>query len=126
MRRTFRQLIPLYFLIAIQIACQEVPLSDLKKEAQEVIEEAKVKAEKWGELSQEELQEIWAIEYQTTKVTASDLTELDEKLNQLGEERWDCYHVSDDREGKVFYFKRQKSSAVRYLTGLLKLGSLAF
>ena len=101
-------------------------MSDLKKEAQEVIEEAKVKAEKWGELSQEELQEIWAIEYQTTKVTASDLTELDEKLNQLGEERWDCYHVSDDREGKVFYFKRQKSSAVRYLTGLLKLGSLAF
>ena len=99
-------------------------MSDLKEEAQEAFEDAKVKAEEWRELSQEELQEIWAIEYQTIKMTASELTELDEKLNQLGEERWDCYHVSED--GKVFYFKRQKSSAVRYLTGLLKLGSLAF
>ncbi len=126
MRPTFKKLIPLYFLIAIPVACKETPLNDLKKGAQEAMEDAKVKAREWRELSEEELQKIWAMEYKTIKVTHSDLTELDEKLNELGKERWDCYHVSEDREGKVFYLKRRKSNAVRYLTDLLRLGSLAF
>ena len=126
MRPTFKKLIPLYFLIAIPVACKETPLNDLKKGAQEAMEDAKVKAREWRELSEEELQNIWAIEYKTIKVTDSDLTELDEKLNELGKERWDCYHVSEEREGKVFYLKRRKSNAVRYLTDLLRLGSLAF
>ena len=126
MRPTFKKLIPWYFLIAIPVACKETPLNDLKKGAQEAMEDAKVKAREWRELSEEELQKIWAIEYKTIKVTQSDLTELDKKLNELGKERWDCYHVSEDREGKVFYLKRRKSNAVRYLTDLLRLGSLAF
>ena len=126
MRLTFKQLIPLYFLLAISIACKETSLNDLKKGAQEAIEDAKVKAKEWQELSEEELQKIWAIEYKTIKVAHSDLTELEEKLNKLGEERWDCYHVSEDREGKVLYLKRRKTNAARYLTDLLRLGSLAF
>ena len=74
----------------------------------------------------EELQEIWAIEYKTIKVTHSDLAAMDEQLNELGQERWDCYHVSEDGEGKVFYFKRGKSNAIAYLTNLLRVGSIAF
>ena len=126
MRLTFKKLIPLYLLLAIPIACKEAPLNDLKKGAQEAIENAKVKAREWQELSEEELQRIWAIEYKTIKVAHSDLTELEEKLNKLGKERWDCYHVSEDREGKVLYLKRRKTNAARYLTDLLRLGSLAF
>ena len=125
MRLTFKKLVPLSFLLAIPIACTEAPLEDLKKGAQEAIEDAKVKAKEWQELSEEELQRIWAIEYKTIK-TDSDLTELKEKLNELGKERWDCFHVSEDREGRVLYLKRRKTNAVRYLTDLLRLGSWAF
>ncbi len=119
-------LISVCFLIAISVGCQEAPLNDLKESAQEAIENAQTKAKELRELSAEELQEIWAIEYKTIKVTHSDLAAMDEQLNELGQERWDCYHVSEDAEGKVFYFKRRKSNAIAYLTNLLRVGSIAF
>ncbi len=101
-------------------------MDDLKGSAQDAIEDAREKARALRELSAEELQEIWAIEYKTIEVTHSDLAALDEQLNELGQERWDCYHVSEDGQGKVFYFKRGKSNAIAYLTNLLRLGSIAF
>ncbi len=119
-------LISVCFLIAISVGCQEAPLKDLKEGAQEAIEDAQTKAKELRELSAEELQEIWAIEYKTIKVTHSDLAAMDEQLNELGQERWDCYYVSEDAEGKVFYFKRRKSNAIAYLTNLLRVGSIAF
>ncbi len=119
-------LISVCLLIAISVGCQEAPLNDLKGGAQEAIEDARTKAKELQELSAKELQEIWAIEYKTIKVTHSDLAATDEQLNELGQERWDCYHVSEDGEGKVFYFKRGKSNAIAYLTNLLRVGSIAF
>jgi len=119
-------LISVCLLIAISVGCQEAPLNDLKGGAQEAIEDARTKAKELRELSAEELQEIWAIEYKTIRVRHSDLATLDEQLNELGQERWDCYHVSEDGEGRVFYFKRGKSNAIAYLTNLLRLGSIAF
>ncbi len=119
-------LISVCLLIAISVGCQEAPLNDLKGGAQEAIEDARTKAKELRELSAEELQEIWAIEYKTIRVMHSDLATLDEQLNELGQARWDCYHVSEDGEGKVFYFKRGKSNAIAYLTNLLRVGSIAF
>ena len=119
-------LISVCFLIAISVGCQEAQLNDLKEGAQEAIEDARTKAKELRELSAEELQAIWAIEYKTIEVTHSDLAALDEQLNELGQERWDCYHVSEDGEGKVFYFKRGKSNAIAYLSNLLGLGLIAF
>jgi hypothetical protein len=119
-------LISVCFLIAISVGCQEAPLNDLKGGAQEAIEDARTKAKELQELSAKELQEIWAIEYKTIEVMHSDLAALDEQLNELGQERWDCYHVSEDGEGRVFYFKRGKSNAIAYLTNLLRVGSIAF
>ncbi len=101
-------------------------MDDLKGSAQEAIEDAREKARALRELSAEEFREIWAIEYKTIEVTHTDLAALDEQLNELGQERWDCYHVSETGEGKVFYFKRGKSNAMAYLTNLLRLGSIAF
>ncbi len=119
-------LISVCFMIVISVGCQEAPLNDLKGGAQEAIEDAQAKAKELRELSAKELQEIWAIEYKTIKVTHSDLAAMDEQLNELGQKRWDCYHVSEDAEGKVFYFKRGKSNAIAYLTNLLRVGSIAF
>ena len=120
------KLIPLCVLLAVSVGCQESQLNDLRGSAQEVIEEARTRAQELGELSAEELQEIWAIEYKTLEVTHADLAALDEQLNALGEERWECYHVSQDGQGKIFYFKRRKSTAIANLTNLLRFGSIAF
>ncbi len=78
------------------------------------------------ELSAEELQELWAIEYTSLEVAHSDLAGVDDLLNEMGRERWDCYHVGENGQGRVFYFKRNKSNATAYLTNLLRLGSIAF
>ena len=120
------KLIPLGLLLAISVGCQRVPLNDLREGAQDVIEGARAKAQELGELSAEELQEMWAIEYKTLEVTHRDFAGLDEQLNALGQERWDCYHVSEDGQTKVFYFKRRKSNAIANLTNLLRFGSIAF
>ena len=101
-------------------------MNDLRGGAQDVIESARTKAQELGELSAEELQEIWAIEYKTLAVTPTDLAALDEQLNGLGQERWECYHVSEDGQVQVFYFKRRKSNAITNLTNLLRFGSIAF
>ena len=120
------KLIPLCLLLVMSVGCQEAPLNDLKGGARDVIEGARTKAQELGELSAEELQAIWAIEYKTLEVTHADLAALDEQLNALGQERWECYHVSEDGQGQVFYFKRGQSNAIAYLTNLLRFGSIAF
>ncbi len=119
-------LICVCFLIVISVGCQEAPLNDLKGGAQDVIEGARTRAQELRELSAEELQEIWAIEYKTLEVTHTDFLALDEQLNALGQERWEWYHVSEDGDDKVFYFKRRKSIAIANLTNLLRVGSIAF
>ncbi len=120
------KLLPLSLLLALSVGCQEGSLNDLRGGAQDVLEGARTRAQELRELSAEELQEIWAIEYKTLEVTHTDLVALDEQLNALGQERWECYHVSEDGEDKVFYFKRRKSNAIANLTNLLRVGSIAF
>ena len=114
------------FMTALSVGCQRAPLTDLRGEAQEVIEGARIRADELRELSAEELQELWAIEYTSLEVAHSDLPGLDDLLNEMGRERWECYHVSENGQGRVFYFKRNKSNVTAYLTNLLRLGSIAF
>ena len=119
-------LIALGVALAFAAGCREAPLDDLRGGAQEVLDDARNRVEAIGELSTEELREIWAIEYRTVVVADADLATLDERLNALGRERWDCYHVSEEADGTVFYLKRQKSNALAHLTNVLRLGAIAF
>ena len=114
------------FVTALSVGCQQTPLTDFRGDAQKVVEGARVRADEWRELSAEELQELWAIEYTSLEVAHSDLAGVDDLLNELGRERWECYHVSENGHGRVFYFKRNKSNATAYLTNLLRLGLIAF
>ena len=119
-------LIPLLAVLALVPGCREASLDDLRGDAQDVLDGARNRAQAIGELSADELSEIWAIEYRTLLVPHADLGTLDETLNALGQERWECYHVSDEPQGKMFYFKRPKSTAVANLTHLLRLGAFVF
>ncbi|MCY3844794.1 MAG: hypothetical protein OXH69_14780 [Acidobacteria bacterium] len=119
-------LIALCVALGCAAGCQQAPLDELRGGAQEVLDDARNRVEAIGELSTEELREIWAIEYRTVVVADADMATLDERLNVLGQERWDCYHVSEEEDGTVFYFKRRKSNALAHLTNLLRLGAIAF
>ena len=119
-------LIALVVALGLAAGCQQAPLDDLRGGAQEVLDDARNRVEAIGELSTEELREIWAIEYRTVVVADADMATLDERLNALGQERWDCYHVSEQEDGTVFYLKRRKSNALAHLTNLLRLGAIAF
>jgi hypothetical protein len=117
-------------LIAVSVTlfagCQPAPLTDLREDALEVVEGARIRAGELRELSAEELQELWAIEYTSLEVALSDLAEVDDLLDELGRERWECYHVSENERARVFYFKRNKSTLTAHLTSLLRLGAIAF
>ncbi|MCY4025836.1 MAG: hypothetical protein OXH75_05925 [Acidobacteria bacterium] len=119
-------LIALFVALGVAAGCQQAPLDDLRGGAQEVLDDARNRVEAIGDLSTEELREIWAIEYRTVFVADADMATLDERLNALGQERWDCYHVSEEEDGTVFYLKRRKSNALAHLTNLLRLGAIAF
>ena len=123
MRTALISLLPVLVLAA---GCREASLDDLRGEAQDVLDEARNRAQALGELSADEMSEVWAIEYRTLLVPNADLGTLDEQLNVLGQERWECYHVSDEVQGKMFYFQRPKSTAITNLTQLLRLGSVVF
>ena len=126
MKATGKQLIFVCLLLTFPAACEEAQLSDLEKEAKEAVEQAKVRAKQWGQLSEEEIQKLWAIEYKSIRVTDTHLATLDEKLNELGQERWECYHVSEDEQGRVLFLKRRGTNTLRYVSDLLRLGALAF
>ncbi len=124
--KKMRTMLIAVFMTALSVGCQPAPLTDLREDAQEVIEGARTRADELRELSAEELQELWAIEYKSLEVAQSDLAGVDDLLNEMGRERWECYHVSENGQGRVFYFKRNKSNATAYLTNLLRLGLIAF
>ena len=119
-------LIPVLAVLALAAGCRDASLAELRGDAQDVLDEARNRAQAIGELSADELSEIWAIEYRTLLVPEADLGTLDEQLNALGQERWECYHVSEESQGKRFYFKRPKSTAISNLTHLLRLGRVVF
>lgn len=114
------------FVCGLCVGCQEIPLPAASEDARQVLERARATADEMRELSAEELQELWAIEYTSLEVAQADLGRVDEMLNEIGQERWDCYHVGDSEQGRVFYFKRNKTNAATYLTNLLRVGALAF
>ena len=110
----------------LSVACQGAQAPDFLGDAQEVIEGARTRAGELRDLSSEELRELWAIEYTSLEVAEADLSRVDELLNEMGQDRWDCYHVGDSGQGRVFYFKRNKTNAATYLTNLFRLGAVAF
>ena len=120
------KLLALSFVMVMSSGCTEIPLDDLRDDARDVIEDARTRAVELGELSAEEIGALWAVEYKTVEAATDDLAALDAQLNQLGQDRWECYHVSEEGERRVFYFKRRKSNAISYLTNLLKVGAITF
>jgi len=67
----------------------------------------------------EDWNNINAWEYKVVTVDKKQVADnpaiLQETLNEVGKQRWDCFHVSDGSTGTTFYMKRQKKSYMKSL-----------
>ncbi len=113
-------------LVMLSTGCQQDPLAELREGAQGILDDARTRANDVRALSAAELEALWAIEYMSLEVADTDVRDVDERLNAMGRERWECYHVSEHEQGRIFYFKRRTSNAAAYLTNLLRAGAIAF
>ena len=52
-------------------------------------------------------------EYKITAFGGKAPEEMERELNQLGNERWQCFWVDNAGKQKVFYFKRTKMSFIQ-------------
>ena len=63
----------------------------------------------------EDWNNINAWEYQVISVESTQAATLQEKLNEVGKQRWECFHVSNGDAATTFYMKRQKKSYMKSL-----------
>lgn len=76
--------------------------------------EGRNKAEQAIEWMREDISNIGRWEYRIERIESSDDSFIEQKLNALGLERWQCYQVLEDKTGALRVFlKRPKQSVVR-------------
>jgi hypothetical protein len=89
---------------------QETQETDYWQKARELYQQAKESGEqvpedvkKWVK---EDVDKIGTWEYKVVTLDEADPGQLEEELNRLGKERWNCFWVDRREEGPVMYFKR--------------------
>ncbi len=83
--------------------------------AKDVIGKSKETAGKAADWTEDDLRKIGAWEYKVARFEDLSDEALQEELNELGAERWECYWVEETADGPRFYFKKTKRSYLRYL-----------
>mgnify|MGYP003972806361 FL=1 len=61
----------------------------------------------------EDIENMGDWEYKIVAFGGKASTEMEKELNQLGNERWQCFWVEPSGKDKVFYFKRTKKSYIQ-------------
>gem|GEM_PF-3014378 len=127
---------PLIFLFALPfflVTCSnqaEKQIDEVTQKAKDKIEQLSRKAKPLQndvrQLTDEQIAKLWAVQYKTVELSASDAAEIDSVLNKYGADRWDCYHVERTGETWYFFFKRRKKSALRSLPYIEHLEWLSF
>ncbi len=59
---------------------------------------------------QEDLEKIGDWEYKVVELRSQKSAEIEENLNKMGEERWECFFVRETKNSITLMFKRQKIS----------------
>jgi len=71
----------------------------------------------------EDIENMGDWEYKIVAFGGKAHEEMEKELNQLGNERWQCFWVEPSGKNKVFYFKRTKKSYIQKIPAgdLLKI-----
>ena len=54
-----------------------------------------------------------AWEYKIVKVDTSDLANTEKRLNELGKDNWECFHVAARGDSEFMYFKKPAKSFLK-------------
>ena len=88
-------------------------LDNLKKLYDEKVESGKEATSNTKNWVKGDIENIGDWEYKIVAFGKKAPTELEKELNQLGNERWQCFWVEATGKDKVFYFKRTKMSYIQ-------------
>lgn len=89
-------------------------INDLYQQALASGDTVKQNVSDWTE---EDYKKIGAWEYKVARLTVRPPTALEEELQKLGDDRWECYWVDElegDDSSNYFYFKRKKRSYLEF------------
>ena len=62
---------------------------------------------------QEDFSNLNAVEYKILQTTMTDVEEFETQMNELGKNRWECFHVQERDGTTTFFFKKPKRSYMR-------------
>lgn len=103
-------LLPLLFHFDFSLAeenSQEPSYWDkIKKKLEDAKSDNKELSEKAKEWIKEDIKKIGDWEYKVVNIKYESIDELENKLNELGNERWECFWVEKKEVVVVFIFKR--------------------
>lgn len=71
----------------------------------------------------EDWNKMGAWEYKVIALEGMSPTEMESKLNELGAQRWECFHVASSPNGQTMYFKKHAKSYLKHvpLKDMMKL-----
>ena len=61
----------------------------------------------------EDIRNMNALKYKVVKVPMDDLEALEQRLNDLGKLRWDCFHAVEKDGSTVLFFKKERRSILK-------------
>ena len=85
-------------------------LKGAKEKYAETVGDGKKLTGKSKEWLLKDIENIGDWEYKVESYGPEQAKEVEEKLNALGKERWQCFWVESNKKQKTFYFKRTKLS----------------
>jgi hypothetical protein len=112
-------LLPLLFslvLFPLNIYCAEENNHELsyweqiKKKFEEAKSDDKELSKQAKEWIEEDIKKIGDWEYKVLNIKHDDIDKLEQKLNELGNERWECFWMEKKEKEFLLFFKRPKLS----------------
>jgi hypothetical protein len=61
----------------------------------------------------DDIRNMGAFEYKVITLDGRDPARVEKQLNELGQQRWECFHVTGEGEQMVFYLKKDRRSYLK-------------
>jgi hypothetical protein len=106
-------MIPAPLFAAEEVSEESSYWDQIKEKFQNQADQGKEKTQQAKEWIEEDLKRIGDWEYHIEVLSFDDLPQLAEKLNTLGQQRWQCFWVEPHKDQTVFLFKRPAISYLR-------------